>query len=116
MQLETIRPRSRPARRPWLGVLSAVLDLAQAKGELVRHAECPWASATFAGTRHNVVIAFSGPDAVAAGEEFLARLPDHEFAIPGQLVADACIVRVDHATLPETRLECEVELLLLEEG
>jgi hypothetical protein len=116
MQLEPIRTRPRPARRPWLGVLSAVLELAQGKGELVRHAERPWASVTFAGTRHSVVLAFSGAEAVAAGEDFIACLPDHEFAIPGQLVADACIVRVDHATLPDTRLECEVELLLLEEG
>lgn len=120
MQLEKIRPhtgqRPRPARRPWLGVLSAILELARGKGELVRHAERPWASVTFAGTRHSVVIAFSGAEAVAAGEEFLACLPDHEFTIPGQLVADAAILRVYHTAAPDERLECEVELLLLEEG
>lgn len=118
MQLEPARTmrRPRPGRRPWLGVLSAVLELAQGKAELVRHSERAWASVTFAGTRHSVVIAFTGAEAVEAGEMFLALLPEHEFAIPGQLVADAAVVRADHSAPPQERLECELELLLLEEG
>ena len=106
----------RPApRRPWLALLSAVLELAGGKAELIRHAERTWASATFSGTRHTIVLAFAGNDAEAAGEVFLEALPDHEFAIPGQLVADAGIVRTDHALLPAPRLEVEVELLLLDD-
>ena len=106
----------RAVRRPWLALLSAVMDLAGGHAELVRHGERNWASATFAGTRHTVVLAFTGAEAVAEAEIFLALLPEHEFAIPGQLVADAAVIRVDHAVLPVERLECEVELLLLEES
>jgi len=41
---------------------------------------------------------------------------DHEFAIPGQLVADVSVISVDQATLPEPRMVVELELLLLEDG
>ncbi len=119
MQLDRKPPARtgpRPIRRPWLALLSAVMDLARGQAELIRHSERSWASATFAGTRHNVVLAFSGAEAIEAAEAFLSFLPDHEFAIPGQLVADAAVVRVDHTALPDERLECEIELLLLEEG
>ena len=106
----------RAARRtPWMPLLSALLELGGGKGELVRHSERNWASITFAGTRHSVVIAFTGAEAVAAGEAFIDAMPDHEFAIPRQLVADAAIVAVDHTALPEPRLEVTAELLLLED-
>jgi hypothetical protein len=102
-------------RRPWLPLLSALLDLTRGQGELVSHSERPWASVTFSGTRHKLTFAFNGFDAVAAGEDFIACLPEHEFAIPGQLVADAAIVRVEHNTIPAPRLTIEAELLLLDE-
>lgn len=108
----TARPRT---RRPWLPLLSALLELGCGKGELVRHSEQPWASVTFSGSRHRVRLAFTGAVAVAAGEELIDALPEHEFAIAGQLVADAAVVAVEHAALPEPRLEIEAELLLLEE-
>jgi hypothetical protein len=94
----------RKARRPWMQLLSAVLGLAGGRGELLRHGERPWASITFSGTRHAIVIAFTGAEAVAAGEAFIAALPEHEFDIPRQIVADAAIVAVEHALLPETKL------------
>lgn len=103
-------------RRPWLPLLSALLDLTQSKGELVSHSERPWASVTFSGTRHRLIFAFNGSEAIAAGEDFIACLPEHEFAIPGQLVADAAIVRVKHLTLPALKLIVEAELLLLDES
>jgi hypothetical protein len=107
----------RAARRtPWMPLLSALLDLGQGKGELVRHSERSWASVTFSGTRHTVVLAFTGTEAVAAGEALIDVLPDHEFTIPRQLVADAAVVAVDHSALPEPRLEVTAELLLLEEA
>lgn len=115
---ETIHPAQaggRP-RRPWMPLLSAVLGLTQGKAELISHQERPWASVTFSGTRHSLTLAFSGDEAVSAGEDFIACLPEHEFAVPGQLVADAAIVRVDHAALPEPRLTVEAELLLLEDS
>jgi len=80
------------------------------------HSETAWASVTFAGTRHRVELAFEGAEAIEAGECFIALLPDHEFAIPGQLVADATVVEVDHRLAPEPKLMVVAELLLLEEG
>jgi hypothetical protein len=103
-------------RRPWRALLSALTALASGKGEVLRHLERPWASVTFAGTRHTIALTFTGDEAVAAGETFIAALADHEFAIPKQLVADAAVISVTHETLPEPKLTVEVELLLLEEA
>ncbi|MFC0590641.1 hypothetical protein ACFFF7_14610 [Novosphingobium aquiterrae] len=111
-----LRAACRPPRgRPWLPLLSALLALGQGKAELLSHAERAWASVTFSGTRHTVRLAFCGAEAVAAGEALIDALPEHEFAIPRQLVADAAVVAVTHSALPEPRLEVEVELLLLDE-
>lgn len=100
---------------PWLHLLSALLELAGGKAELLQHAERAWASATFSGTRHTVLLVFDGPEAVAAGEDFIAALPEHEFALPRQLVADAAVIAADHALLPRPRLEVEVQVLLLDD-
>ena len=71
MQIDPAAARSMQSavrRSPWLLLLSTLLELTEGKGELVRHAERSWASATFSGTRHNVVLSFTGADAVSAGE------------------------------------------------
>jgi len=106
----------RQGSRPWLPLLSALLELSQGKAELLRHGERPWASATFAGSRHTVVLAFVGAEAVAAGEGLIEALPEHEFALHGQLVADAAVTSVSHSLLSEPRLELELGLLLLEDS
>jgi hypothetical protein len=112
----TLCAARRSARTPWLPLLSALMELAGGKAELLRHAERGWASVTFSGTRHCVVLTFTGAEAVAAGEAFIEALPDHEFSIPRQLVADAAVVAVEQTALPEPRLEVTAELLLLEDG
>ena len=71
---------------------------------------------TFSGTRHTVVLAFAGTEAIAAGEALIEALPDHEFTIPSQLVADAAVIAVEHTAHPAPRLVVELELLLLDEG
>ncbi len=109
-------PSARGTRRPWMHLLSAVLELGEGKAELLRHAERAWASATFAGTRHTIRLVFNGRDAVEAGERLIDALPEHEFTIPHQLVADAAVSEVVHTALPQPRLEIEAEILLLEEG
>ena len=107
------QPHHRPdTPYPWPQLLSAVMRLAAGRAELLRHAEHSWASATFAGTRHTIAITFTGTDAMAAAESFIEALPDHEFTIPGQLVADAAIVSIEHDL---ERLIVEAELLLLED-
>ncbi len=83
---------------------------------VVVHTERPWASVTFEGARHAFELAFEGPEAVAAGEAFIEALPDHEFVMPGQLVADASVTAVDHRLLPEPHLTVTCELLLLKDA
>lgn len=106
------RPRRTLADR----VRSALLAITDGHGALLSHEEKAWASITFSGTRHEVVLEFCGPDAVAAGEELIERLPDHEFSLPSQLVADATISKVDHRFGAMERLEVTAVLLLLEES
>ena len=97
-------------------VRQAVTVLAEHHGQVITHTEKAWASITFAGTRHTLTVIFEGDDAVAAGEDFLAALPDHEFTIPRQLVADATVREVRHVVLPTPRMTVVCELLLLEES
>ena len=108
-----------PPRGPRLGTAGqlsrALLALGEEQGRILAHEEKPWASITFAGARHRFTLEFRGEEAVEAGECFIAFLPEHEFAIPGQLVADAAVTAVEH-TLDPNVLKVICELLLLEEG
>lgn len=122
MQFETkssLRSHARihrsPSRGGWMRLLGQVLTLAEGRAELVRHGERPWASATFSGTRHTIALSFSGAEAIEAGERLIAAVPDHEFDIPGQLVADAAIVEAHHTLVPAPELSVELEILLLED-
>lgn len=115
------RPRSarRPApprRSSGDRLREALLGLGDFRGQVLAHSEKAWASITFAGARHHLTLLFAGEAAVAAGERFIAELPDHEFAIPGQLVADAAVTEVEQRLLPHPRLVVQCELLLLEEA
>ncbi len=107
-----LRPRRTLADR----VRAALMQITAGKGTVLAHAETAWSSITFAGTRHEVVLEFCGTEAVTAGEDLIERLPDHEFTLPGQLVADATITKVDHRFGAMERLEVTAVLLLLEEG
>lgn len=120
MSCELSPPRPRPARaqrRTTADRLrAALMALADHHGQVLTHTERPWASITFAGARHSLAMLFADEHAVAAGERFIADLPEHEFALPGQLVADATVTGVDHRLLPSPRLVVECELLLLEDA
>jgi hypothetical protein len=83
---------------------------------IASHRETAWASITFAGARHRLEVLFEGEEAVVAGEAFIEALPDHEFDIRGQLVADAAVMEVDQGLSPEPRLAVSIELLLLEDA
>ncbi len=109
----SIRPARRQRRTPGQRLRLALSELCSGHGEIVQHDEKAWASITFSGARHTLRLTFEGADAVEAGETFVAILPEHEFAIPSQLVADATIVSVEHALLPQPRMLVECELLLL---
>lgn len=111
------RPRPAPPRRSTADRLrEALIVLGDFRGQVLSHSEKAWASITFAGARHTLVLLFAGEDAVEPGERFIAALPDHEFAIPGRLVADAAVTEVEHRLIPTPRLVVHCELLLLEEG
>ena len=110
-----LRP-AHPRRRTVADRLrEALIPLAAGHGEVLRHEERAWASVTFAGARHRITLGFAGEDGVAGGETLIAELPDHEFALPGQLVADATVCAVEHGLLPQPRLQVECELLLVED-
>ena len=94
----------------------ALLALSEHRAQVLAHRERAWASITFSGTGHTVDLLFAGAEAVAAGEFFIAALPDHEFAIPQQLVADATVTAVEHRMLPAPRTTVTCEILLLQEG
>ena len=111
------RPARYRARRSVADRLRAALvELAESRAEIVSHEETPWSSITFTGTRHEVVLDFQGRAAVEMGEEFIANLPEHEFHIPGQLVADASVREVDHRFSTDERMLVTCVLLLLEES
>ncbi len=118
MRVESALYRTAPRkvrRDPANHLLGALHALGDGQALVLRHEERAWASITFSGARHAVALRFAGDVAVAAGERFIAALPEHEFAIPRRLVADAAIVAVRHAMLPEPSLEVECEVLLLDE-
>lgn len=108
--------RYRPRRTTDDRVRSALLSLAEGQGCLLSHAEIPWNSITFTGTRHEVTLCFTGNAATQVGERFIADLPEHEFTIPGHLVAEATIREVDHRFGVDERLVVMAVLLLLEEA
>lgn len=113
------KPPKRPLRtRRTTGdrLRSAVSALAEHQGQVLTHTEKKWASITFAGTRHSLALLFAGDEAVAAGERFIAALPEHEFRIHGQLVADAGIREVEHRLVPSPRMVVQCDLLLLEDA
>tara|TARA_R110001606_G_scaffold43360_3_gene114910 strand:- start:8521 stop:8814 length:294 start_codon:yes stop_codon:yes gene_type:complete len=53
--------------------------------------ERPWASITFAGTRHSFAVDCSGDPETERMQNLVKALPDHEFAIPGYFVADILV-------------------------
>lgn len=119
MKVDPIMPGKAP-RRQRRGTAehlrTALSALAGGQATIASHTQQSWASITFSGTRHTVTMLFESEAAMAAGEAFIDRLAEHEFTIPGQLVADAAIRSVDHALVPAGRMAVTAELLLLEES
>nr|WP_166176040.1 hypothetical protein [Altererythrobacter segetis] len=115
MQIDLLPLPRGPRRGATERLREELQALARGHAEFLSHSEKSWASVTFAGTRHRLDIAFAGEDAVEAAENFIAYLPEHEFTIPRQLVADAAVTAVDHRIGPAPRMEVRIELLLLDE-
>ncbi|MDG5747060.1 hypothetical protein P8Q88_02615 [Qipengyuania sp. XHP0207] len=117
MSVETeIKRRTRTRRSTGDRLREALVALSGHHAQVITHSEKAWASITFAGTRHSFALLFAGAQAVEAGEQFIAELDEHEFALPGQLVADASVIEVEHRVVPDPRIVVQCELLLLEDG
>ena len=115
LDLPLLRVPLHPRRTSADDLRDALLALAQGRATILDHGEKRWASVTFTGARHRLALQFDGADAIEAAERFIAFLPEHEFAILGQLVADATVTEVDHRLDPPL-MTVRCELLLLEEG
>lgn len=58
---------------------------------ILRSSQRRWASATFAGARHNLEISATGSPML---DGWLAALPETDFTLPGQLVADLIVSEI----------------------
>jgi hypothetical protein len=67
----------------------------------------PWASITFAGERHALVLCLPGPGAQAAVDAFLDGLEDREFALRGHVLADIEAVGIRRDADGQIRLSLE---------
>ena len=110
------KPARRARRTAADRLRDALLTLSDHHAQVVAQSERAWASITFAGARHVFTLIFAGEAAVEAGERFVANLPDHEFSVSGQLVADATVSEIEHRILPSPRMIVTCEVLMLEEG
>lgn len=80
-----------PRRDPHTRVIAQLLELAGPESSVIATSVRPWASATFTGARHKIVLRFSGDDQEHSVRRFAMHLPDFEFTIAGHIVADACV-------------------------
>jgi hypothetical protein len=73
----------------------------------------PWASVTFSGAVHRIVLRLSGPGARAAADAFLAGLGERDFALGGHILAD--IAAGDRVEDREDRVRLRLEALTVED-
>ena len=109
-------PPKHARRTATVRLRDALMAVGDWHGQILTHSERPWTSITFSGTSHSLALLFAGDEAVAAGERFVEALGEHEFSIPGQLVADAAIREVEHRLLPAPRMVVQSQILMLRDG
>ncbi|HEV2747549.1 MAG TPA: hypothetical protein VGW34_09665 [Allosphingosinicella sp.] len=77
-----------------------------------------WASATFAGARHEVALRIEGDGANEAADAFLRNLRVAEFELRGHILADIALVAEERLTsadgAPQVRIR--IEALTVEDG
>jgi hypothetical protein len=74
-----------------------------------------WASATFAGARHELSFRIAGEGAAAAADDFLAHLSATEFEMRGHIMADISLVS-DERTDGDEEIRISLEALTVEDG
>jgi hypothetical protein len=78
-----------------LGLLRALVSRANAPRDrilLTNWRSVDWQSLTFTGERHQIELRIAGPDSAGVAARLIHGIGDHEFAIPGQIVADIAAV------------------------
>jgi len=73
-----------------------------------------WASITFAGERHRLVLRLPGPGAQAAADAFLDGLADREFSLRDHILAD--IEATDMARDVDGEVRLTLEALTVEDA
>jgi hypothetical protein len=73
-----------------------------------------WASVTFSGARHRIVVSLVGAGAAAAADSFLTGMEDAEFDLRGHLLADIALIAEDR-DLDGERVQVRLEALTVED-
>jgi hypothetical protein len=66
-----------------------------------------WASATFAGARHELTFRIEGAGAGAAADSFLSTLTAAEFDLRGHILADIALVSEERTDEGQVRISLE---------
>jgi len=80
-----------PRRDPHCRLISQLLALGGPTASVIATSSGPWASATFVGARHRIILLLRGEDHEARADRLAKLLPEQEFAISGHIVADCCL-------------------------
>lgn len=96
---------------------NALRAMVSSEMTICRHTQRKWASISFSGSIHRISITLRGADAIEDAIALENTLPEHEFSIPGYLVADAGIVESDTHSLDDDVVAAHLiaEILLLTE-
>ena len=103
-----------PRRNPHTRVIAQLLELAGPESSVFATSCRPWSSATFIGSRHDIVISFRGDHQLVNASHFSDILPESEFTITGHIVADACVDAMEQNKVgrnderPETHLHLSI--------
>lgn len=107
---ESILPSTpRPARRDCHGrLLAALIALAGRDAAIADSGLRPWHSATFIGSRHDIIVVIGGVDAATRAADLCDVLPRTEFRLPGHIVADVKAETAEATSDEEARLRLEI--------
>mgnify|MGYP003636853655 CR=1 FL=1 len=77
-----------------------------------------WASITFTGARHEIVLRLEGEGADDATSAFLTNLEAAEFRLRGHILADIALVTDERSAGPQgaPRVRMKLEALTVEDG
>ena len=99
------------------GLLRAILARAGVSRDrilLTEFRSVDWNSLTFSGERHVIDLRIPGPDADLVSDSLLCGLEEHDFAIPGQTVADISVPAGPRRN-PDGSITVKIEALTIAE-